>query len=946
MASLPDDLSARLETLLRALAREAPGPEDAPPPLPGDLLGGRYEILGELGRGGFGVVYAALDTTLLRQVAVKVLRHRALRALAEREPLREEALAAARLDHPAVVTVHDLGPWRGGLYLVLERLHGETLAERLRRGPLPREDALRVGRRVASALAAAHAAGVVHRDLKPGNVFLTTDGRVKVLDFGLSTSPDHRAGLAGGTPGYASPEQARGEPEDARTDVYAFGVLLHEALSARPGGAAATVASATLPDPGRARAPRAAGVPAPLARLLERCRAEDPAGRPADGRALEAALDGAIREWEASRRRLHGGVAAAAAVALGALGWLAWPRPGAPPPVVLVADAVNETGDARLDGAGRLLETALARFHIQVVRRERVVRLAARAGHGAGGRLDVGAACAVASEAGAALVLVPQLHPDGDGVALAVSAVDPASERAVRAIEPVRRQGEAPLFALVEDASERVRTVLRAAAGAEPARPIEELVTRDAEAYRLYDEGVRCLERQVGGTGEPCAPALQAALARDPGFGLAHYQLARAAEMSHDAAAQQEGVLAPALRHLERLPSRERELVLAWRERLDGKVAAARARYAALLEQAPDDAEVAWTFGELEWHAGDVAASVPLLETVLRLDPRHPWALDHLVRALGYLGQLGRLRELAQGLEAAVGAGERHALVRALGWLGEHDRAIAAARQAEAQGAPTGAADVLAALVAGGRLEEAEAILRPQVGWRARSRLAAILLQEGRVREARAELEGLTLADGESPLVVRFRRLSLLAGLGDAAGVRRELEALAREGPEEVPWVSIPLAWAGDLAGAAELAARLPAGSTAAAIHAAVAALRSGDAAGAVRLLRAGPEGAFAADVPVDGRAFLLAVALARADAPEALEALRHYQAFYAPDSYWRPWALPQSRLEAAGWLARQGRAAEARVELDGLLAALSRADPDLELLRSAREARAALESR
>jgi serine/threonine protein kinase len=187
---------------------------------PGAVVG-RFELVRELGRGGFGVVYEARDHELGRSVAFKAVRAGERASLQEERVLRE-AEAAARLSHPNIVTLYDAGRCEHGPYLVLEMLRGETLAARLSEEPVPLHEALRIASDVANALAHAHREGVVHRDLSPGNVFLCDDGRVKVLDFGLSHAFGRRH-ISGGTPGYMAPEQWRGAPEDERTDVYALG---------------------------------------------------------------------------------------------------------------------------------------------------------------------------------------------------------------------------------------------------------------------------------------------------------------------------------------------------------------------------------------------------------------------------------------------------------------------------------------------------------------------------------------------------------------------------------------------------------------------------------------------------------------------------------------------------------------------------------------------------
>ncbi|HET9553563.1 MAG TPA: protein kinase [Anaeromyxobacteraceae bacterium] len=214
---------------------------------------GRFQLVRELGRGGFGVVFEAQDAELGRRVAFKAIRP----GLRARDPadelLRREAVAVGSLQHPNIVTLHDLGACEAGRYLILELLRGQTLAARLARGRLASRDAVRIALAVAAALEHAHAAGVLHRDLKPANVFLTADGGVKVLDFGLARAFGVDGPRGAGTPGYLAPEQRRGGAEDERTDLFALGVLLAEmvtppaARSARSADGVGAVDLARLP---------------------------------------------------------------------------------------------------------------------------------------------------------------------------------------------------------------------------------------------------------------------------------------------------------------------------------------------------------------------------------------------------------------------------------------------------------------------------------------------------------------------------------------------------------------------------------------------------------------------------------------------------------------------------------------------------------------------------
>ena len=231
----PGDASARVApgTVSALLAEVARAPAIAGAAWdvslhPGTAIG-RYELVREIGRGGFGVVWEARDVASGRPVAFKAVR--AGRRAAPREArLLEEAEIAARLSHPNIVALLDAGRTEHGPYLVLELLRGRTLADRLGSGPLSAAEALEAGVQVARAVAHAHARGVVHRDLKPGNVFLCDGGGLKVLDFGLAHAFGSRK-VDGGTPLYMAPEQRRGAPEDERTDVFALGVMLFRMLA-------------------------------------------------------------------------------------------------------------------------------------------------------------------------------------------------------------------------------------------------------------------------------------------------------------------------------------------------------------------------------------------------------------------------------------------------------------------------------------------------------------------------------------------------------------------------------------------------------------------------------------------------------------------------------------------------------------------------------------------
>jgi hypothetical protein len=255
--------------------------DDTPHPLPAGARIGPYEIRSELGRGGMGIVYLADDLRLGRAVALKAVAA-APDDERRRERLRREARAAAAVTHPAVATVYALEEYDGRLFIASEYVPGGTLRQAIDAGAIDRDRARAIALEIARGLAAAHAAGVVHRDLKPDNVVLSESGTVKVVDFGIAAVDGRDSSLTGdgallGTPAYMAPEQLAGGEVDRRADIYAFGVVFFEMLTGRH----------PLHGP-----PPAGTIPAIVARCLQL----DPAERFASGQDLLDALEGEARE--------------------------------------------------------------------------------------------------------------------------------------------------------------------------------------------------------------------------------------------------------------------------------------------------------------------------------------------------------------------------------------------------------------------------------------------------------------------------------------------------------------------------------------------------------------------------------------------------------------------------------------------------------------------------
>jgi serine/threonine protein kinase len=264
---------------------------------------GRYEITAKIGAGGMGEVYRAHDTHLEREVALKVLAAGLLSDEAAHSRFRKEALALSRLNHPNIATIYDFATEDGVDFLTMELIPGTSLREKMANGASLQHDVIVCGLQLADALAAAHDKGVIHRDLKPGNVMMTPEGRLKVLDFGLATMVRITGGsdatlslTAGadrwaGTPSYMSPEQLRGQPADERSDIWSCGVVLYEMAAGHlpfQGETGFELSSAILREPPKPLPPE---TPAGLRETIQRCLAKDPAQRYQRASELRAALE-------------------------------------------------------------------------------------------------------------------------------------------------------------------------------------------------------------------------------------------------------------------------------------------------------------------------------------------------------------------------------------------------------------------------------------------------------------------------------------------------------------------------------------------------------------------------------------------------------------------------------------------------------------------------------
>jgi serine/threonine protein kinase/tetratricopeptide (TPR) repeat protein len=668
------------------------GPAERPDPL---ALEGRsvtrYAVDTYLGGGGMGVVYQARDTRLGRTVALKFLPPHVSASPEATERFVREARAASHLDHPNIATVHEIDTSADGRrFIAMAYYDGETLDAKIERGPLPVDEALGYALQIAEGLTQAHEAGIIHRDVKPGNAILTERGAVKLLDFGLAriadTSTLTRPGTRMGTAAYMSPEQARGEAVDARTDLWALGVVLYEMLTGeRPfqGGRDASTLYAVLheePVPiGRRRGGISAGLEHVVKRLLAKdrdarypsapdvvadlraLRADTEAIIPDDRQSVESDSMGQIwprastvpkRSWVGSLFSSLAVLLLLTALVVGVPG-LGGSEPTVPDRTlaVLPFDDLSATGR---DGAFADQVTDGVRTRLAQIR---ALRVTARSSTLPYRNTDTPHS-EIAAELGTNYLLDGSVQRTGDQMQITARLMDPAATAPVWTARYVRPHED--LFAVQGEIATAIAAALEAPVVPAVEERIERAPTTDLMAYEFFLRGRANIQRGTKEDNETGIRLLRQALARDPNFALARARLAKAyaldawvygAEASRAdsavAEAERAVVLAPDLS--------EPHAALGFAHMRAGRFSEAQVSLERVLELTPNDWGAVNDLGIIYLQTGRLSEAIALWKQAVKGNPAgtrgYRFNLALAYRILGLLDRAEEANHLALALD-------------------------------------------------------------------------------------------------------------------------------------------------------------------------------------------------------------------------------------------------------------------------------------------------------
>jgi len=624
-------------------------------PVPKQIIAGKYILIKELGRGGMGVVYKAEDVKLKRSVALKFLPQNLTQDSEARERFIHEAQAASQLDHSNICTVHEIDDDAGQMYIAMACYQGESLKEKIKRGPVNLAEAVDIALQTANGLTKAHEQGIVHRDVKPANILITKDGSVKIVDFGLAKLSDQtritRSGTTMGTVAYMSPEQARGDVVDQRTDVWSLGAVLYEMLAGElpfKGEKETAVVYSILNEDPKPLHSVTPNIPYELEEIIKKALKKEPSDRFISAKEMSAALhtvqlemtsgvtlDTARQRKRRSLKYMLAGAAAGVVIVIGVLLILSSIRPGlafTERDKLLIVDVDNQTGEEVFDLALRTaLEADLDQSpYVSIFDKGQVAETLRLMKVDPSSKIDETLGMDVCRFAGVRALILPRILSAGEAYELQAILVDPRRNRHVDRIRITARGREEVLLEAIDELARKVRAQLgESLPSIEKAdKPVVQATTSSWEALNYLSMGQA---KWHEGKFKEAATFFELALEKDPKFvsargslGLVQIQFLQQAEEGKE-------MLRQALADAKGLPQKEYLMIKAVNMQfVDEDLDAALDEYRLIREIFPDNMNAYNNSALILRSRGQFDEAAAMLERAAEIAPRNSLPLFNL----------------------------------------------------------------------------------------------------------------------------------------------------------------------------------------------------------------------------------------------------------------------------------------------------------------------------